>query len=225
MSYSFEARFSTSPLDIAPLLERLDASLAACGLQYTGAMMQLVNQGGWPTIGGLDFGQADSFPAATRLLASWWGVSFEFISKALHEGLGRTDAIEVYIRVFRAPDGRWTVSYDELSRATDFRIADDDAAQDLTALQLALCEAGGFDLSVYDEQSFNRQPIPHLRDVEVAVKRIANDPALGDFSAVVSAKLIDHARARKIAGPRADEVKVALNGYIVFPFLRPQSKV
>jgi hypothetical protein len=221
MSYSFDARFSASSVPYATLLERLAATLPACGLRYSGAMMPLQSHGGWPTIGGLEFGHADTLAEAASVSASAWGVSFEFISAVLYDGLGKTDAMEVYLQVFRVSDDTISVIYNEASRAADYRIKDEDAARNLTAIQLAICDAGSFELSIYDEQNFKRPPIPTLRNVEVAIKRIADEPTRGDCSAVVSMKVLDLERARKLAGPRAGEIKVSTNGYIVFPFLRP----
>lgn len=224
MSVSFEARFSTTRLDLSVLLERLDAALPDCGLRFVGAVMRLQPHDGWPTVGGLDFGSVASLGEAARVGESWWGLGLECVSDVLLEGLGRSDAVEVHLNVFRSPEGPWTMSYLEADTATDHRIASQDAAKNLTALQLAMCRAGRFGLSVYDEQNHDREPVPTLRSIEVAIKRVAADPSAGDLSVVVSTKLLDHARARLLAGPRADEVKVSTSGYVVFPFLRPLAR-
>ena len=220
MSVSFEARFATTRLPLAALLERLDAALPDCGLRFHGAMMQLHSHNGWPTIGGLEFGHVDSIAEAAKVGESWWGLGFELVSEVLLEGIGRSDAVEVYLRVFRSPEGPWTMSYLESDTATDHRIASEDAAKNLTALQLAICAAGRFELSMYDEQNHDRDPVPTLRSVEVAIKGVAADPKAGDLAAVVSTKVLDHAKARRLAGARADDVKVSTNGYVVFPLLR-----
>lgn len=140
----------------------------------------------------------------------------------LYDGLGKTDGIEVYLRVFRVSDDHISVIYNEASRAADYRIKDEDTARNLTAIQLAICEAGNFELSIYDEQNFKRPPIPTPR-VEVTIKRIADEPARGDCSAVVSTEVLELGRARKLAGPRAGELE-STKGYIVFPFLRPATR-
>src|SRR5690606_20177219 len=122
MSTAFEARFSTSPLDLAPLLERLDAALPVCKLRFFGSVMRLQSHDGWPTVTGTDFEQVTTLAEAAVVAQQWWGIGIECTSETLLEGLGRTDAIEVYFNVYRAPDDRWTVSYLESSRAADHRI-------------------------------------------------------------------------------------------------------
>lgn len=201
MSIEFAARFSTSRVPLALLLERLAASLPACGLH--------------PAI---DFGDIDQIAKEVAGSAGW---NRGLHSMVVYDGLGNTDAIEVNLRIFRVAEGLLSVVYDEMGRAADYRIEDEDAARNLNAIQLAICDAGSFDLSIYDEQNFKRPPIPTLRNVEVAIARIADEPTRGDCSAVVSTKVLELERARRLAGPRAAEIVVSPNGYIVFPFLRP----
>ncbi|PRP98560.1 hypothetical protein [Enhygromyxa salina] len=221
MGYSFEARFSQTRLDLVELLHQIDDTLPGCGLTFTGSAVQLFAHNGWPTVETTEFAAVGSLPEVARIAGSWWGVGLEYVSHALLDGLGRNTAAEVYVNVFRAPDLQWTMSYLESSVAADYRIGSPEAAANLSAMQLAVCEAGGFDLSIYDEENHNRAPVPTLRNAEVAVKRIASDPKLGDLSVAVSSKLMSHERACSLAGPRAEEVKVSIAGYVLFPFLAP----
>lgn len=221
MSTSFEARFSTTRLSLPELLGRIEAALPECGLRFFGAVARLQPSNGWPTVAGLDFASVASLAEAAKLAEPWWGLGIECVSDVLLEGMGRSDAVEVYLNVFRSPEGSWTMSYLESSAATDHRVASEDAAKNLVAIQLAMCEAGRFELSIYEEQDHERDPVPTLRSVEVAIKRAGADPSAGDLSVVVSTKVIDHARARRLAGKRAGDVKVSANGYVVFPFLAP----
>lgn len=216
MRFDFEARFSTSHVSLSLLLERLAVSLLACGL-HPGPVPRSARRG-WDRIDAIDFGDIDLIGKDAAGSGGW---SRGLLSTVLYEGLGYTDAIDVVLRVFRVSDDLISVVYNEASRAADYRIKDQDAARNLTAIQIAICDAGSFELSIYDEQNFKRPPIPTLRSVEVAIKRIADEPTRGDCSAVVSTKLLDLERARKLAGPRAGELEVSTNGYIVFPFLRP----
>lgn len=222
MSTAFEARFSTSPLDLAHLLEVLELALPTCGLRFLGSVMRLRSHDDWPTVTGTDFEQVDSMAEAAEVASRWWGIGIECISDALLQGLGRTDAVEVYLSIFRAQDGRWTASYLESSRAADHRIESDSAARNLSTLQMTLCAAGRFDLSIYDEENHERDPIPTLREVEVAIKRVVSDPGAGDLSVVVSSELIGLEHARRLAGPRAGRVELSTTGYTVFRLLPPE---
>ncbi len=219
MSTSFEARFSTTRLSLSDLLTRVEAALPDCGLRFFGAITRLESDNGWPTVAGLDFAAVDSLADAAKAAATWWGLGIECVSDVLLAGMGRSDAVEVYLNVFRDPEGRLTMSYLESGAATDHRVASEDAAKSLVAIQIALCDAGHFELSIYDEQDHERDPVPTLRNAEVAIRRAASDLSAGDLSVVVSSSAVDHARARHLAGPRAAEVKLSANGYTVFPFL------
>lgn len=223
MSTSFEARFSATGKKLPKLLERLEAALQKSDVRFFGSVMQLESHEGWPTVSGLGFDSVETMADLAGLAENGWGVGLECVSDVLLEGLGRTDAVEVYFNIFRTDDNRWTVSYLEGSDATDFRAQSDAGARNLSALQAAVCHAGGFDLSIYDEQNHERSPVPTLRDAEVAIKRAAADPTRGDLSVAVSSRLMTHERAQSLAGRRADQVKVSVNGYVLFPFLAPMS--
>ncbi|KIG19414.1 hypothetical protein DB30_02695 [Enhygromyxa salina] len=190
-------------------------------MTFTGSIIQLYPHNGWPTVEGFDFSFVNSLADATLAATDWWGIGIECVSQVLIEGLGRTDAAEVYFNVFTGPDGQWTISYNELFRAFNLRLQLAEAAQNLTSMQLRLCEAGGFGISIYDEENHSRAPVPTLRNAEVAVKRIANDPKRGYLSVVVSSKLMSYERACSLAGPRAEEVKLSIAGYVLFPFFAP----
>lgn len=221
MSTSFEARFSTTSMKLPKLLERLGTALPACGLRFFGSIMRLQAHDGWPTVSGSEFGKVDSLVGAGAVAEQWWGVGLECVSDVLLQGLGRSDAVEVYLNVFRVQTDRWTVSYLESSSATDFRIRSEEGRRNLSALQEAVCRAGGFDLSIYDEQDHARSPTPAVREAEVAIKRVAADPNLGDLSVVAASKALSERRAKKLAGPRADEIRLSANGYVLLPFLAP----
>ncbi|NVB38021.1 hypothetical protein G6O69_09270 [Pseudenhygromyxa sp. WMMC2535] len=222
MSTSFEARFSTSKLGLPQLLHNLDSAFKQCNLRFYGTIAELHSHRGWPTVMSLEFLNVDSLAEAASVARNWWGLGIECISESLQEEFGRSDVIEVYFNIFRAPDGKWTLIYLESSRATVYRSQSAHAAQDLTNLQIAMCQAGGFALSMYDEQYHERSPLLTRRGVEVAIKRVAGDPRRGYLSVVASLDEISHERARELAGPRADEVLLAIPGYVVVPFLRPQ---
>lgn len=222
MSTSFEARFSASKLfslqDFAPRLER---ALADCRIRWSGSFMQLEPHNGWPTVGGLAFSKAGTLTDVGRLARGWWGVGLACVSDVLLDGLGRCDAVEVYFSVFSAPEGGLSVIYLESATATDYRIKAPEAAENLLALQLAMCDAGHFEISIYDEQNHNRNPIPTRRELEVSISRAGADPRRGDLSVVASCRQMSLERARQLAGSRADEVKLSTSGYVMFPFLSP----
>lgn len=227
MSTSFEARFTRSEIALPQLLAGLEDALPTCGLRFGGTVFELCPDrgGAWPTVAGLEPQQVETLTGALDVGSRWWGLGIEVVSDFLLEGLGRTTAVEVYISVFRCAPTAWTMTYSESSVATDYRARSDDGGHNLIALQQALCKAGGFELSIYAEEDHEAhdEAVVTLREAEVAIKRVVATPDAGDLSVVASSKVIPFERARKLAGARADLVKVMTGGYVAFPFLAPAS--
>jgi hypothetical protein len=215
----FGGRFSISPLPLPVLLANVEAALPDCGLRFDGALRPMMRDT-WDfpmAVGDYSITVA-SLTEVAELATSWWGICITCIPNA-RMGTDRIDAFERYqLSVFRSPEGPWMMHCYESNAAEAHRIAGD-TVPSISALQLALCEAGGFDVSIYNENDCMWELVPTLRTVEIAIDRVAFGPTTSDLSVVISSKVLDYARARRLAGPRADEVKVSTSGYVSFSTL------
>lgn len=216
MSTSFIARFDASPRKIERIFEDIRVVLKKHKIKYANSLIEMSSHNGWPTVKDLNF-QEVSMENIAKVAPSLWGLGLSCISQVLVREFGRGSASEVDLIIFRSQKNQWTIHYLEGSSATDHRIESEEANLDLISLQIDLCSAAKFKLSIYEE-SADGSPTVTLRDVETALKRISKDDG-SESSFVVSTELMDLDRARQLAGPRADRVWQSLDGFIVFPFL------
>lgn len=217
MTTSFVARFDTTPKSLLKILNAIEPVLYNHKITYANSIIKMVSHNEWPTIENLDF-QNVSLSDVVNVAESWWGIGLSCVSQMLVNALGRNAASEVDLCIFRGPKNNWTMHYSEQSSAADYRIKTEDANQELIALQIDLCQAAGFKLSIYEEEDTEKSPTVTIRNVETTVKKISTDVG-SESSMVVSTELMTLDKARKLAGSRADEVRESLQGFILFPFL------
>ena len=180
--------------------------------------MRLSPHDGWPTINSTQFLTVESLSKAAETARNWWGIGLECRSDFVVDQLGNTDAAEVYFSMFRSSD-RWALIYLESSRVADLRAASSEALQNLIRLQIGICETARIELSIYDEQDHNRTPVPTLREAEVAIRRAARNRRSSEVVVVVSSTSMSLARAQELADGSTADIREALSGHVVFPFM------
>jgi hypothetical protein len=221
MSYSILTRFDTTSFTLPQILNKLPGLFEELGIQFQDTASRLVEHKGWPTLDASSFEPVpvQGMDEIGHVAAQWWGVGLYCISLPLAQRLGRGDWREVDFQLYRVPNKRWTLSYMESKLARLHRLDVEEAAQDLYQLQLRLCATLGFRFSVYDEEDYDLDPVPTLKEIEHRLERCAHGE-LG-CSIVVATSEMELARARALAGPRADLVRLSTTGHILFPFLLP----
>lgn len=226
MSYSYIARFGASARPLEQLLAGLDRVCADHRFVFQKRATPMINEGGWPTVDLsrpiIDEETLTSLGVASlgevaKAAREWWGVSLYCVSQSLAQRLGRSDAMEVDFVLFRAGSGKWGLHYIEASRAQQLRLEESDAAAELYALQLALCDELGFQLSIYEDDEPAGGAVPDLKDLKNRLHRCAKGQ-LG-CSMVISKDLMDLAAATKEANGLANRVRLTTQGYVLFPFL------
>jgi hypothetical protein len=88
-------------MGLEEILRGLEPCLAESGIDFDGEIMRLHNRAGVPTALSLETGRVSTLLDVTQCARPWWGVSLYCISRPLAEALGRTDAMEVYLRVLK----------------------------------------------------------------------------------------------------------------------------
>ncbi|MDC0711323.1 hypothetical protein POL68_22830 [Stigmatella sp. ncwal1] len=223
MSYSFLARFDTTQHALPLILDKLAGLLDEMGIRFQGQVTRLVEYKGWPTVDvASDPVQVEKWGDIAKVASQWWGLGLYCSSSMLARRLGRGDWMEVDFRLFRASNGKWTLSYAESKAAQQHRLEVEEAANELYELQLRLCAVLGFQLSVYDEEDDDLTPSPTVKEIEHRLEQCARG-ALG-CSIVLSTAAMDFERAKALAGTRARVVRFS-TGYTLFPFLLPDERV
>jgi hypothetical protein len=218
MSFSYALRFDESDRTPAQMAQVLGPVLGEFDLQFGQSVTRLQSYGGRP---GVDMkhltreapSTLDEVPA---LVKDWWGFGMLTVSQRLAARLGRGDWIEIDIECFGASKGKSSMIVLEARRAHDLRTKDDDAAGDVYALQMRLCQALGFSISIYDEEGQKKPPMADLDEVRRRVERAAQ--GVMGCSIIVSQALLDLEAARALAGPLAARVRQSFE-YVLFPFL------
>jgi hypothetical protein len=208
MSISYLARFDTSWLKLPELIRGLETVFVEHGLVFDGTVGRLVSKGGWPAadVGQLEPLAVERMADIPAVAASWFGVNLTCVSPAIAGRIGRGDWMEVDFALFRAGPGRWSLHYAEARRAFRDRAEDDQAAEELYALQVALCANLGFKLSLYDEEDDDLPAVASIAEAEQRIRR-ATEGAPG-CSIVVAKDQIDH----RVVGLTSAE-------YVIFRFL------
>jgi hypothetical protein len=224
MSVSFVARFDTTQLKLPQILDQLAGLFGELGVRFQNSATRLIEHDGWPTVSASCFEPipVQDMSEVGSIAAQWWGVGLYCVSLPLALRLGRGDWMEVDFQLFRAPNKRWTLNYTESRTVQRHRIEVEDAARELYELQLRLCAALGLRFSVYDEEDYNLGPVPTLKEVEHRLEACARGE-LG-CSIVVATSEMTLERARELAGPRANLVRLSTTGHLLFPFLLPDKK-
>jgi hypothetical protein len=219
MSYSFEARFSPSKLSFEEILVRLERALEESRVLFEQRVYRLHSDGGVPTVNSIEPVEAETLKDVGSLARRWWGVSLHCVSEPLYEVLGRSEAMEVFLRVFKRHDEH-LVSYVESSSAFKARQENQDLTRDLIALLAGICSAVEADISIYDEELDDELRVPTLDEVNTRLTALASSSAPPMWCMVVNGKCMDYPTARLRAGRLSQEVKLASSGYVVFPFLK-----
>lgn len=218
MSHAFDARFSPTSLDLAETLRRLGPCLHESGIDFDGEIMRLHSRGGTPTVMSTATQPVSSLGDVAKHAGSWWGVSLYCLSGRLAEALGRTDSIEVYLRIFQAANAGRMLVYNENSRAFSARAGSDELTRDLAALLVCTSAALDLALSIYAEED-GEATVPQLTELERRLAEQAASPRALGWLAVVASSSMSLARARDLAGPWADRVRLSILDYVVLPFL------
>jgi hypothetical protein len=217
MSHAFDACFSPTELELAEILDRLEACLDEARIDFDGEVARLHSRDGVPTVLSMSTDSVASLGQVAKLAKSWWGVSLYCVSRPLAEVLGKSDAIEVYLRIFKVKAGRMIV-YNEASGAFRTRAASDSMTNDLASLLVGICSALKCELVIYAEEAGDAR-IPDLAEIEQHIlAQSRSQQALG-WLAVIEERSLSFAKARELAGPWADQVRLSILGYVVFPFL------
>ena len=218
MSHAFDARFPVTDLELGELLARLEGCLHASQVDFDGEVMRLNSRGGVPTVLSMATERVESLREVAEEARSWWGVSLYGISRPLAEALGRTDSIEVYLRIFKTPSGGRMLVYNESSGAFQARADSDELTGDLTALLVRISSTLELELCIYAEEDGEAE-VPRIAELERRLHEQAAAPrALGWF-AVVASRSLSLASARTLAGPWADRIRLSTADYVVLPFL------
>jgi len=219
MSVSYLAKFDTSPLKLPDLIHGLETVFVAHGLVFDGTVSRLVSNDGWPAadveqVEPLAVEQMADIPAVA---ANWFGVNITCVSPAIARRIGRGDWMEVDFALFRAAPGRWSLHYLEGRRTFRNRADDDQAAEEMYALQIALCANLGFKLSLYDEEDDARPAVASIAEAEERIRR-ATQGAPG-CAIVVRKDQIDRGAAQVLAGPLHQSVGETSSGPVILRFL------
>ncbi len=218
MSYAFEARFSPTEFGLSELLLRLDSCMLDSGLEFEGEIARLHSRGGAPLVTNLDTQHSTSVPSVAEQAQSWWGVSLFCVSHALADVLGRSDSIEVYLRIFKAPTSGYLLVYNESDGAFRVCMESDELTRNLAALLIRICSALRIQLAIYSEEEATVD-IPNLAELERRLTQQALSPRALAWLAVISIHSMNLAQVRELAGPWKDRVLLSTADYVVLPFL------
>ena len=222
MTRAYNVRFDETDTPLPDMIDRLGVVLADRKI-IPHSVSWLARANDRPTV---DLSQLSEIPVVDGDLspvgpqvASWWGVNIYCVSLALAERFGRGDAMEVDFAIFHTPSGRRTLEYKESSRVYDARVTDEDAENELYALQLMLCSALGFRISDYDEETspLTRSPCASLHEAQRIIERAVQKNV--GTAVVIAQSLLGMPDAEKLAGKRADDVKFTATGYLLFRLL------
>lgn len=217
MSHAYDARFSPTELELAEILSRLELCLDEARIDFDGEVGRLHSRDGVPTVLSMTTDAVATLGDVAKLAKSWWGVGLYCLSRPLAEVLGKSDAIEVYLSIFKVKVGRMIV-YNEASGAFRVRATSDSMTSDLASLLVHICSALGSELAIYAEEDGDAR-IPDLAEIERRIwAQSRSTQALGWF-AVVKERSLGVVRARELAGPWADRIRLSVLGYVVLPFL------
>ncbi len=221
MSETFRARFDTTDLALEDAITRLQRVLLDAAIVYERRVTPMISQRGWPAVDisdrqsfGIDIGRLADVAKAAK---NWWGVNLSCFSVPLAGRLGPGEWVEVDIVLFPGPLGRLSLMYTESGVAHRSRLSDERSARELYALQLELCKALGFQISLYEKADVDLGPTVSLGEVHQRIER-ARDGVMG-CSVAVSQASMDLDAARQLAGSHSNLVRQAAGGYTLFPFL------
>lgn len=217
MSHAFDARFSPTRLELREILARLEPCLYEAKIDFDGEIMRLHSRDGAPTVLSMATVSVPTLGDVASAAQSWWGVSLYCLSRPLADALGRTDAIEVYVRIFKAAAG-WMLVYNEASGAFRARVESDALTNDLGSLLVRVCAALELEVASYAEEDGDAR-IPTREEIEQhLLEQSESRRALG-WLAVVAERSLSLARAQELAGPWADRLRLSILGYVVLPFI------
>lgn len=218
MSFSFDARFPVCKLSLPEVIQRLDTIFADSDILYDGQIVRLHSRGGVPTVMSLESDGVENLADVAEHAAGWWGVSLYCISSPLARALGRTDAMEVYVRLFKAPDGGVQVEYNESSAAFRARRESSDLASDLIAFLARFAEALEVDFVIYGEEGDTVVP-PRAPEINQVLQQQAQSRRAVERLLIVSQNIISLDDARRLAGSWARNVGLMTSGFVVANFL------
>ncbi len=218
MSHAFDGRFSATELELSEIMLRLEPSLHEARIDFDGEIMRLSSRDGVPTVTSMATQPVADLREAAERARSWWGVSLYALSRPLAEVLGRSDSIEVYLRIFRAPSGGRMLVYNENSGAFGARADSDELTGDLAALLVRVCDALEIELAIYAEED-GEANLPQRSELDRRLEEQAKSPRALAWLAVVASRSMSLARARALAGPWSDRVRLSTSDYVVLPFL------
>lgn len=219
MSFAFEARFSPTALDLPTVLSRLEAALVKSKIHFQNQIMRLDSRNGVPTAISTDAIDVASLSEVAVTARKWWGIGLSCVSEPLLGALGRTDAIEVGFTLFRSPDARIAITYDEAKGAFAARKSDPDLAGDLFALLIRVAAALQIEIAIYAEEAENGPLVPTFEEAMRVIEDAGQSSHSPDQCIVVSSRLLPFEAARERAGRRADRVRLSPAGYVLFPFI------
>lgn len=222
MSYDFDLKFSPSQLDRAEIVARLPEALDGAGIRFDGFVHRLRSRRGEPYVDTVDPGPSDTLENSLKRASSYWGFSLYCISIPLFEVIGKNTAVEVYVRVFKHRDGGQLIVYNE-DKGAHFARIEHDLEDDLFRLMIGFCNRFEVELGIYQDTSttgdVQPQLVPDLDELRgLMARQAARAQALG-WAAIVSTKQMSLEEARKLAGPWASALRLAVDGYVIFPFL------
>lgn len=218
MSYAFDARFSPTELDLAEILHRLEPCLYDSGITFDGEIIRLHSRDGVPTALSMATQSAATFDDVVREAKSWWGVSLYCVSRPLAEVLGRTDSIEVYLRIFQTSKAKRMLVYNENAGAFRARVDTEELARDLVALVGRISAALELELAIYAEED-GEATAPAITELERRLGEQAKSQRALAWLAVVAGDSMGLSKARELAGPWGSEVRLSTSNYVVLPFL------
>jgi hypothetical protein len=222
MSHAYEARFAGVDQDLSAIIAGLEPCLEKVGLVFDGEVTQLQSQGGLAVVASMESKRVTQLTDIPRLANRWWGVSLFCISTPLADALGRTDAIEVYLRIVKVAEARRVIVYNEASAAFHARAELESLSQQLTSTLVAICSAVGSELAIYMEEDPELSE-PSLDELRQRLVRQGQASEALAFHAVVKSEVLSLADARELVGPWAEHLRLSTNGYVVLPFLSNQT--
>jgi hypothetical protein len=218
MSFAFDARFQPTKLDFAEVVRRLEVVLSDSGIDYDGEVMRLYPREGVPTAISLESETVPVLADVAKHASSWWGVSLYCISRPLADALGRTDSMEVYLRLFTAPGGGLMVVYNENSGAFRARRDSEFLLADLASFLVRTAKALEVDLVIFAEEDDQAAP-PQVSELRDLLERQARSERALGVLAIVAKDAMSFEEARSLAGAWAPNLRLTTDGFVVVPFL------
>lgn len=218
MSHAYDARFAPVSLDLADVMDRLERALPQTQLSFDGEAVALRSQGGLAIVAEMNTHSAANLAEVARVARRWWGVSLYCTSESLAEELGRSEAMEVYLRAVKWDPEQRLVIYNESSSAFRARAESDKLTRKLAATLVTLCAALGSPLAVYAEEDPDLGE-PTLAEVIQRLTTQAEAAAPSGWLAVARIDQLALEQARDLAAGWRDRVGLAPKGYVVLPFL------